>query len=178
MIFADTSGGKSWSVGNQSRRPFSYAFGTEAPTTHSKPISPRNVSNSSASVYPQTTTLPVSVNQNGSQTSRAMYSGTNNSSQKGGNFFGNGTDSNMNSSKINNNNGDSLSNSKPVFSPTASFGVSQSYNTTTRNSLFGSSQQKGTLTQNDLFSTKDKWSSNGKSTFGAGTPNRQNKSFW
>lgn len=163
-------------MGNPSRRPFSYAFGTDPPSTYEKPISPRNESNSSAGVYPQTTSkFSVGVIQNGSQSSRVANSGTNQNFTKGNNYstFGSGNFTGITSpgnGGVGNDGTNSSVQSKPATSPTSNFGVSQTYGTKNRNSLFTSSQPKGTITQNDLF--------NPKSSIGGGSPTRQNKSFW
>ena len=177
-MFADTNGGNSWSNGNQSRRPFSYAFGTEPPPSYNnKPISPRNVSNSSASVHPQNnTSSSVSTAQNGSQSSRVGNFGTNPSSAaKGDNYasFGNGNFMSDSSSTGRNGFSSGVNPSvqnKSVMSPSANISMSQTHNTKTRNSLFSSSQPKGGVSHNDLFNTKP--------SYGAGSTNRQNKSFW
>ncbi|XP_052810825.1 uncharacterized protein DDB_G0283357-like isoform X2 [Mya arenaria] len=134
-------GGKSWASGNQSRRPFSYAFGTENQASQDKPVSPRNQSNSSAGLYTQSSDQ----SPNGS----AIKAGTN--SLMGNNFNSN------NRGPVSMKNLSSNTNSmagKPITSNSSSIGVSQTYNPTSRNSLFSSSNQNssfGASNQNGIF---------------------------
>ncbi|XP_060587018.1 uncharacterized protein LOC132742587 isoform X2 [Ruditapes philippinarum] len=161
-------GGKTWGMGNQTeRRPFSYAYGNDLPSPSDKPISPRNISNSSAGIYPQT-----GGSHFGSQTGSGMTSGNLNS-LRGGNFNKQGSGnffSNENTDRLVSSSNNNSVFSKSLMSSSPS-GASNSYNPTQRNSLFSSSAQKN-QSQNGLFN------GNNRPSFEGGATGRQNKSFW
>ena len=185
-------GGKTWTSSNQSRRPFSYAFGTENQSTEeNKSISPRMVSNSSAGLYNPSFGAP--------QTNNASNTGATVSSSSNTNFGNKGAATKGPiSMKTTSGNAMSNSSSKPLTSNTANIGVTQAYNTSPRNSLFSSNNQNsifGGSGQNGIFGTgsstargpahgdlpayTSSWSPKGsRSSMDGGSGTRQNKAFW
>ncbi|KAL4232859.1 hypothetical protein ACF0H5_007546 [Mactra antiquata] len=146
------SGGKSWSVGNQqSRRPFSYAYGNEHKNTAEHSVSPQHISHSSTGVYPQTESSMFV-----SQTGSGMNSGNLNS-YRGGNSMNQDSASGLNSHGM-----DRMQNKNSVYNKSimsTSNGANNSFNPTPRNSLFNSPQM-------------------GSGLLGNNSKRPNNKSFW
>lgn len=130
---------KSWGASSQARRPFSYAYNSESTTE--QPVSPRNVSNSSAAVYPQSGNIQ-QANRNTNNFSNSGSGNINSFSQQGGassSNFDQSSSGNINSFGQSGHSGSRFGqsgNSNNIFNPSSGSGsiiLSQSGNSNMNN---------------------------------------------